>query len=161
MRTTSIVLGIFGILVVVFLFGGCSLKYFDPQWYEYNKLIKNSLEVYNKDLYDYSVDRYIPGRKTKDIKGLTDFCRKDDDIINIDSRLAYRKVSFFANVNSVPILYQISHIYIYTEIGLFPTGDEGRGFEWATKRTRSNSGSSADIHDRGTIIYMEEKDDDK
>ena len=103
----------------------------------------------------------IPDRKIKSIEGLQGFWRKDEDIINIDSRLAYRKVSFFANVNNVSILYQISHIYIYTEIGLFLIGDEGRGFDWETKRTRSNSSSSADIHDRGTIIYIEEKNNDK
>ena len=161
MRINAI-LAIFGILVAIFVFSGCvSLKYFDPQWYAYNNLIKNSLEVYDKGLYDYSIDRHIPDRKIKSIEGLQGFWRKDEDIINIDSRLAYRKVSFFANVNNVSILYQISHIYIYTEIGLFLIGDEGRGFDWETKRTRSNSSSSADIHDRGTIIYIEEKNNDK
>ena len=58
MRINAI-LGIFGILVAIFVFSGCvSLKYFDPQWYAYNNLIKNSLEVYDKGLYDYSIDRH-------------------------------------------------------------------------------------------------------
>ena len=57
MRINAI-LAIFGILVVIFILSGCSFKYFDPQWYAYNNLIKNSLEVYDKGLYDYSIDRH-------------------------------------------------------------------------------------------------------
>lgn len=78
------------------------------------------------------------------------------------SRIAIigENIFYIDNNNIKHTIYQIrEYRQIYFKIAL--KGDEGRGFDWETKRTRSNSSSSADIHDRGTIIYIEEKNNGK
>lgn len=37
---------IFGILVIMFLVGGCLFKYFDPQYYEYKSLAEKESGIY-------------------------------------------------------------------------------------------------------------------
>ena len=147
---TSIVLGIFGILVVVFLFGGCSLKYFDPQWYEFKRLCKNvdsAVEVYNQDYWEMYKNYDTLPRNTRDDRGVPYFySQKLNKIIyvsggqftsklisaqQINSRLSKAKWGlWYDDIHYATI---INYNYKYSHIRL--EGDEGRGWHWETKDT--------------------------
>ena len=129
---TSIVLGIFGILVVVFLFGGCSLKYFDPQYYECGSLAKKESGIYivNEIMYEILTKKqgnttFVVDRKTDSVES-TDYGR-------IKSAIDL-KYCFLDETNQKTMICDDKHlvyyhkIFVYRNPGFWITGDEGSGF---------------------------------
>lgn len=154
----SAILGIFGILAIMFLLSGCSFKYFDPQWYKFKSLVKKESGdyIFNKTLYDEAEilreknrSSYVFVKRENDMwvrvrpllsngYGLiVDI--EESDIQTINTKInSFQKVKYYyidSDNNKHIISYQ--KMFEYTYNGLWPAGDEGRGFRLETEKTES------------------------
>ena len=152
----SAILGIFGILAIMFLLSGCSFKYFDPQWYKFKSLVKkeSGFYIYDKDLFQEYNKKGVKNILSNgyDVKYNT-----DETIRQLDSRLTEYKRFEVYYIDSSGKEHIISYIkgFTYTHYGLWLKGDEGRGFYWETKETIDREATSKNK------FYMEEKNNDK
>ncbi|MDY5185712.1 hypothetical protein [Helicobacter trogontum] len=127
---------ILGILVAMFLVSGCSLKYFDPQYYEFKRLCKEAKNViYDEELYRiykarYNKERYYDEKTQKEYL-MSDFTITKTRIVNISDRLTINENTIF--YKNIPFYKYSSFWYDYK--GLFLQGDEAAGFSWETKGT--------------------------
>ena len=147
---TSIVLGIFGNLIVVFLFSGCSLKYFDPQYYKFLSLNKESGKfICNEKLYKEINFRYADGYPKRFSNGyaLETYFKE----IQISKRIKNDYFEIFYKNGDTKNLVFVINSYIYIGYGLWLEGDEGAGFRWETKK---EFGGLMEL----PIIYKEQKE---
>ncbi|RDU59981.1 hypothetical protein CQA53_11135 [Helicobacter didelphidarum] len=154
MKMSYSILSIIGILVAVVMFSGCGFRYFDPQYYEFKRLVEKESGVYviNEQIYDEW--RYELSNSTLLSNGYTLYTDFSEEYTKIDSRILMEishKKSYTDNLGKTHIIsYDIA--FNYLDYGIFLKGDEGRGFWWETKK---EMGGAMELKKK----YMEQTND--
>ena len=151
----SAILGIFGILVAIFVFSGCvSLKYFDPQWYKfrkfcnkvdgkyiYNKKINDELEEsneYKKIFVEYPITLS---------SGIVVY--SDTSTEKIGNMIKWESIRYYYDKKGDKCLIAIIKTARYTEYGLWLQGDEGRGIWLETNKEIGCIGKNFHMDENG------------
>ncbi len=128
------------VYLLLFLVGGCSYKYMDPQYYEFKKLCKdidNKVIIYNKVYWELYSNRE-KGNTMHDEKGEFFFNQKINKKIYFDfkksesinvlqkNKFTLTEVTFEDYYDGIHYSTHLS--YIYNDYGIFLGGDEGAGF---------------------------------
>ena len=127
---------LFPIFFILFLAGGCSFKFIDPQYYEFKRLCKEAKNViYDEELYRiykarYNKERYYDEKTQKEYL-MSDFRTIKTHIVKISDKLTINENTIF--YQDIPFYKYSSFWYDYA--GLFLYGDEAAGFGWETDRT--------------------------
>ncbi|ARJ56095.1 hypothetical protein [Campylobacter cuniculorum] len=96
------------VYLLLFLAGGCSYKYMDPQYYEFESLCYLNA---GKVLIGNEPKNFIYG----------------DHIIHKQINKSIKEISFQKFYNNQLVFYQ-NDTYLYDNYGIFLEGDEGAGF---------------------------------
>lgn len=130
------------IFIILFLAGGCSFKYMDPQYYEFKRLCKEAENViYDEELYRLYLNakKHISFYKGNSFYNeetgqeffVDFFDAKHNHSKDISSKLS-ENVNVFYYKNEP--FYKFSSFW-YDDYGIFLDGDEGAGFHWKNKHT--------------------------
>lgn len=133
------------IFFILFLGGGCSFKYINPQYYRFVKLCKDvdkKVVVYNK--YYFDIIKSIKDIKTDDRGCFYNeelkqeicfgyFSSSHNSVVFKYNKFGLRKTIQKRHYKNIHYLDYI--VYTYTYYGLFLRGDEGVGFYWDTENT--------------------------
>ena len=127
MRMPSIILGIFGIVTISIMMSGCSLRFFDPQYYRFKSLTRKESGFYIHDEQTYN-ERRIESRLLPN--GYEWDMDSDEKRTEIDSRIV-KCIDFeIFYIDDLSKKHIIQHrvSFDYLDYGIFLGGDEGRGF---------------------------------
>lgn len=127
---------IFGILVVMFLFSGCSMMFLDWQFYKWSNLHDNESGIYifDKKLYDEAEQLNIGGILSNGYKLV--YRGAEFDIENIDSRIrTYKRYqNSYIDSNNTEHIISYARGFDYIKYGLWITAGLDSGvFSLKTK----------------------------
>ena len=129
----SAILGIFGILAIMFLLSGCSFKYFDPQWYKFLSSKQEAKRyIYDKKLYEAFVlnihdnEEYLTTDKLMP-NGYKLLLDGEVEILGKRLKKIMRKFYYIDSHNKECLISKLI-AFEYISYGLWLQGDEGRGF---------------------------------
>lgn len=126
---------------MLFLAGGCSFKYIDPQYYKFIKLcqnVNNEVTIYNKDYWEIFSNRE-KGNTRHDDKGeyyynenlnqkiYFDYTKAESINVSQKKNFTLTKTIFEDYYNNIH--YANHSMYFYDDYGIFLIGDEGAGFK--------------------------------